>query len=135
MVARSQTAAASLAGNSLASTSNAKRRLVVCRAILLASYAFPIIILIFLLASQTFSIITAAASLASNSLASNNSYANMCLVVCCAILIALHAFPIIIPISPVGFPDAEPLPSLFAEVLLGSISPKLFMCMPPASKM
>ena len=83
MVARSQTAAASLVGNSLASTSNAKRRLVVCRAILLASYASPIII----------------------------------------------------PISPLGFPDAEPLPSLFAEVLLGSISPKLFMCMPPASKM
>ena len=47
-----------------------------------------------------------------------NSNAKFRLVVCCAILLASS---IIIPISAVGFPDVEPVPSLFVEVLLGSI--------------
>ena len=64
--------------------------------------------------------VVGAESLAGNSFQTSkiNSNAKLKLVVCCAILLASS---IIIPISAVGFPDVEPVPSLFVEVLLGSI--------------
>jgi len=64
--------------------------------------------------------VVGAESLAGNSFQTSkiNSNAKLKLVVCCAILLASS---IIIPMSAVGFPDVEPVPSLFVEVLLGSI--------------